>query len=307
MTDQFELIAPPHAPFHADGSLHLAMIERQAEHFLGTGISAVFVSGTTGESPSLTVQERLAIAQRWLDVCRKTELGVIVMVGHNSLEEARVMAAHAQREGADAIATLTPSFLKPTSVDDLIECCRPVAEAAPDLPLYVYDIPVLSNVRLPMDQFLIRGKEQIPSLKGIKHTNPDLVHLQECLAANDGEFEILFGCDEILLSAVMFGCPGAVGSTYNFAAPYYAEMIRAFFAGDLATARRHQREAVRMIRLLQSYGFHPAAKTVMSFLGIDCGPTRYPLRPLTEAQQTRLRSEVEQLEAIELSTSEISA
>jgi N-acetylneuraminate lyase len=302
MAGTFELIAPPHAPFHDDGSLNLSVVERQAEHFAAAGIAGVFVSGTTGESLSLTVQERLDLAKRWIDVCRETDMDVILQVGHNCVEDARQMAAHAQREGADAIATMAPSFLKPASVDDLINCCIPVAAAAGDLPFYLYDIPMMTDVRLSMPEFLTKAKDQIPNLKGLKFTNPDLVALQECLhlggdSPETGEFEILFGCDEILLAGAMLGCPGAVGSTYNFAASHYRAMIDSFESGDIASARTGQHEAVHMIRTLQRYSFMPAAKSVMSFLGIDCGPVRAPLSNISLAQKSLLKAELQSLPA----------
>jgi len=302
MAGTFELIAPPHAPFHTDGSLNLSIVERQGEHFAATGIAGVFVSGTTGESLSLTVPERLDLAKRWIDVCRETDIDVIVQVGHNCVEDARQMAEHAQSNGADAIATMAPSFLKPATVDDLINCCIPVAQAAGDLPFYLYDIPVMTDVRLPMPEFLAKAKDQIPNLKGLKFTNPDLVALQECLhlggdCPETGEFEILFGCDEILLAGVTLGCPGAVGSTYNFAASHYRAMINSFESGDITAARTGQHEAVRMIRTLQRYSFNPAAKSVMSFLGIDCGPSRAPLGNLSPSQTSMLKAELQDLSA----------
>ncbi len=288
----FQLYAPPHAPFTSQGDLNLDTVERQAESLIRDGISGVFVSGTTGESMSLTVQERLDLAKRWLDVTRSTELRVIVQVGHNAIADAATMAAHAQREGADAVATLAPSFLKPASVEDLIECCAPVAAAAPDLPFYLYDIPVLTNVRLSMSEFLEKASDRIPNLKGLKFTNPDLVELQECLALQDGRFDIMFGCDEILLAGVLFGCDGAVGSTYNFCAPHVLSMIDAFEAGDMATARRKQLESVQLIRTLQSYSFAPAAKAAMNLVGVDCGPVRAPLTNLSTMQKNVLLGEL---------------
>lgn len=294
---EFELIAPPHAPFFTDGSLNLDIVEQLAARYVNTQVRGVFVSGTTGESSSLTVDERLTLARRWCDVARSTDLSVIVQVGHNCVADSCEMAKHAQWEGAEAVASMAPSFLKPASIDDLIACCAPVAAAAPDLPFYLYDIPALTNVRLPLDVFLERAKERIPNLKGLKFTNPDLVLLQECLAVGDGEFDILFGCDEILLAGAAMGCRGAVGSTYNFAAELNYRMIAAFEAGDLPTARSLQLESVRRIRLLQRYGFLPASKAVMSFLGIDCGPVRAPLKNLATIELAQLRGDFESLDA----------
>ncbi len=292
----FDLIAPPHAPFKSDGSLNLAVIEQQAAHYEAHHIDGVFVSGTTGESSSLTVPERLAIAERWSEVTHKSDMTVIVQVGHNCVADSVQMAQHAQGVGADAVAMMSPSFLKPASVADLIACCEPVAKAAPDLPFYLYDIPNLTNVRLPLDQFLEQGRERIPNLKGLKFTNPDLVLLQECLAVGDGEFDILFGCDEILLGGVAMGCRGAVGSTYNFVAEQNRQFVTAFLNGDLAAARAGQFQAVKMIRLLQRYSFLPASKAVMSFFGVNCGPVRAPLKNLTEAEIKELRNDWLELE-----------
>jgi N-acetylneuraminate lyase len=91
---------------------------------------------------------------------------------------------------------------------------------------------------------------------------------------------------------VALGVRGAVGTTYNFAAPLYHRVLAAFEAGDLATARREQARSVELVRLLQGFGFLPAAKALMGLLGIDCGPVRAPLRPLGEEEVSRLRESV---------------
>lgn len=295
MTRPFDLIAPPHTPFHADGRLNLSVVEKQAEHYLATGITGAFVAGTTGESQSLTVQERLALAQRWCDVCRGTRLEVIVQVGANCVADAVLMASHARNCGADAIATLAPSFLKPQTVDDLIACCQPVAAAAPDLPFYLYDIPALTSVRLPLPEFLEKGAQQLPNLKGLKYTNPDLVMLLECLHV--GEFDILFGCDEMLLSGALLGCRGAVGTTYNFAAEHCQQMVSDLRSGQLAAAAQAQFELIQLIRVCQQFGFLAAAKALMTLRGIPCGPVRVPVRALTADELQRLYAAVEPLAA----------
>jgi N-acetylneuraminate lyase len=81
---------------------------------------------------------------------------------------------------------------------------------------------------------------------------------------------------------------GAVGSTYNFAAPLYQRMIAAFERDDWATARQAQLQSVRMIRILQDFGFARASKTMMSLIGVDCGPVRLPLEPMTAKDEKEL-------------------
>src|SRR5262245_54074002 len=107
------LVAATHTPFHADGSLNLAIVERQAELMAKWQVGAVFIGGTTGESSSLTVEERRALAQRWSEVVRGSALRLVVHVGANCLEDARALAAQAEQLGAHAIAALAPCYFKP--------------------------------------------------------------------------------------------------------------------------------------------------------------------------------------------------
>ena len=116
------LVAATHTPFDADGRLNLAAVERQAEHLLRNAVKTVFIGGTTGESHSLTVEERLSLARRWSDVIRSSSMRLVVHVGSNCLADARTLAAQAQELRVAAIATLSPSYFKPKSLDALVAC-----------------------------------------------------------------------------------------------------------------------------------------------------------------------------------------
>lgn len=272
------LVAAPYTPFHADGNLNAGVIPAYADMLLESGVSGVFVCGSTGEGHSLSISERIAVTDAWL-AAAKGRFPVVVHVGHNCQSDARTLAAHAQSAGAQAVAALAPSYYKPKSVDDLIDFLTPVAAAAPKLPLYFYNIPSMTDVRLSVPELLKKGRKRIPSMHGAKFTHNDLMELQECLAI--GDFDIVFGFDEMLLAGLTMGCRGAVGSTYNFAAPLYRRIIAAFDKGDLETARREQRKSVELIRTLYDFGLMRAGKSVMSMMGIDCGPVRSPLTPIT--------------------------
>jgi N-acetylneuraminate lyase len=289
------LVVPPHSPFHADGSLHLAIVEQQAAHYLKRRITAVFVGGSTGESSSLTVLERLALTERWVQATRGTALRVVVHVGANCLEDARALAAHAQAQGVAAIAALSPSYFKPGSVDALVRCAAHVAEAAPETPFYFYDIPALTGVNLPMPQFLALAHDRIPTLAGLKFTNTDLSAYQFCLRANGGIWDLPWGVDQHLLGAVAMGAKGAVGSSYNYAAPIYHRMLEAFARGDIPAAREAQFQATRLLALLHSYGPIAAAKVTMKFLGVDVGPVRLPNEMLSPERQTQLRADLDSM------------
>ena len=289
------LVAAPFAPLASDGALDLRCIQRQAEHLLRCGVRMVFVNGTTGECTSLTLEERRAIARRWCEVARGSDLKVTVHVGSNCLEDSQLLAADAQDAGAASISAFAPSYFRPQHLDALIDWCAQIAAAAPKTPFYFYDIPAFTRVTLSMPQFLEQAPDRIPTLAGLKFTNPDLMAYQLCLHAHDGRFDVAYGCDEWLLAALALGARGAVGSTYNFAAPLYQRLWKAFSEGNLEAARKEQFRAVQLIQLLASYGFLPAAKATMGWLGVDVGPARPPQSTLSGDQLHRLRTDLENL------------
>ncbi len=270
------LCAATHTPFAADGSLNLAAVEKQRDHLLARGVTQVFIGGSTGESHSVSLTERLALAERWTQVAKGTAMKVIVHVGSNNLRDAAELAAHAQRHGAAAFSMLAPSYFKPRSLADLAACCAQVASAAPALPFYYYDIPVLTGVNFSMEEFLNTAPASIPNLVGIKFTNPDLMAYQLALRAGGGTFDLPWGCDEFYLAALALGAKGAVGSTFNFAPGVYQRLDKAFAAGDIETARKEQFRSVQLVQVVAKRGYMGCAKALMGHLGVPVGPARLP-------------------------------
>lgn len=278
------LVAAPHTAFTADGTLNPGAIERQAEILIANRVTGAFICGSTGESHSLTTAERMQVAEVWKTAIRGRKLKLIVHVGHNSVNDARALSAHAAKIGADATAAMAPCYYKPATVEDLVVFCDALAAESRELPFYFYDIPVLTGVNLPMAEFLRKGSRRIPNLAGLKFTTTNMMSLQQCLQAEDGRFNILFGVDEMLVSALALGVHGAVGSTYNYAAPLYWQIMDALKSGDLATAQALQYKSVKLVEILCEYGVLQAGKALMASLGVDCGPVRPPVRPLTAEQ-----------------------
>lgn len=280
-------------PFDSKGELALEAVEKQVELCLADGLTAAFVEGTTGEFSSLTVPERLALSERWLAATRGAKLRVVVHVGANALSDAQTLAAHAEKHGASAIATVAPSYMKPKTTAQLAEWCAQIANSAPNTPLYFYDIPHMTGVSLSMPEFLASHAKSIPTLAGLKFTNSDLMAFQQLKNLEAGRFDVVWGFDEYLLAAVVLGAEGAVGSTYNFAAPLYHRILAAVQAKDLAAARAEQFRSVQVIALMQKYGFFAAAKEAMRMRGVDLGPVRLPNANLTAEQAAAFRREME--------------
>lgn len=288
------LIAAPFTPMTSAGELDLSVVERQAGKLIDDGVRGVFVCGTTGECSSLTVDERLKLAGRWKDSAG-ADLAILIHVGHACLAEARALAAHAQEVGARAIGACGPFYLRPARLEDLVDWCAAVAGAAPRVPFYYYHIPSVTHVAFPMAAFLEAARGRIPTLAGIKFTHEDLLDFGCCLDLDGGRYDLLFGRDEILLAALSLGARGAIGSTYNFAAPLFRRLWKAFESGDLGQAARVQREVRRFVAVLLRFGPLPAGKALMKRMGIDCGPVRPPLRPLAAEEEGRLFAELEKV------------
>lgn len=289
------LVAATHTPLHTDGSLNLSVVEQQAAHMIKNQVGVVFIGGSTGESSSLTLEERRALAQRWSEVVRGTSLRLVVHVGANCVEDARTLATQAEKLGAVAISAVAPSYFKARDIDTLVATVAHIASSAPSTPYYHYDIPALTGMNQSMPDFLAQAAARVPTLVGLKFTNPDLMAYQYLLRADGGKWDVPFGVDEHLLGALAMGAQGAVGSGFNFAAPVYTRMLRAFAAGDLATAREEQFRGVQLIKLLGSHGYMGAAKATMEMLGVDVGPARLPNGTLSADQRKKLRGELETL------------
>jgi N-acetylneuraminate lyase len=279
-----EFIAATFSPLNPDGSIAAEVVPMQASFLATRGIKTVFITGTTGECHSLTCDERLALYDAWAEAAPAHGIAVIAHVGGNSIEDARVLARRAGGLELAGISALAPSYYKPVDLAALIDWCEAIAAAAPDLPFYYYDIPALTGVSLPIERFLVEAPARIPSLAGVKFTNPDLVSYRRSLDAAGDRFDLPWGIDEALLAAVATGARSAVGSTYNFAPWLYADLMNAFTRGDLAEARRLQSLSIAMVDAIADPGFLGTAKALMARLGVPVGPVRAPLRNPTGPQ-----------------------
>ena len=286
------LVAATHTPFHRDGSLAPEVVPLQAAHLAGAGVATAFITGSTGEAQSLTRDERLAMFAAWAEAGPAHNLRVVAHVGGNCLEDCRTFAAAAADSGFHAVAALAPCYFKPSSVASLVSWCREIAAAARDTPFYYYDIPSMTGVRFDMEAFLTEAAPRIPNLAGIKFTNDDLGAYARCLKLDGGRFDIPWGIDEKWISALGVGAKGAVGSTYNFAAPLYQELTACFQRGDIDTAASLQRQSVRLVDMLAEIGYFGAAKALMGWLGVPVGPARQPLDNPTSAQLAALREKL---------------
>lgn len=285
------IVAATFAAYQADGSLNLTIIPQLVDKLVADGVAGVYICGTNGEGPNMTVEERMAIAEAYVKAANKRIL-VLVHVGHTSIQECKKLAAHAAQIGADAFSSVAAFYFKPTSVQNLVDCMAEIASAAPELPFYYYHMPTLTGVGMDMVEFLALGEQKIPNLAGIKYTASTLHEFQACLNYKDGKFEVLSGYDEMLLSALAVGAVGAIGSTYTFAAPVYLEIIKLFRNNDLAAASALQLKVVDFIRCIIKHPSIAAQRAIMKMMGYDLGDARLPLVPLSSDKFIELKADL---------------
>lgn len=286
------LIAASFTPMDAHGKVNLSAIDKYADLMAESGMAGVFVCGTTGESLSLTTEERKNILEQWIKSANH-RFKVIAHVGSNSQFEAMELARHAAEAGADAIASMAPCFFKPESVKELIAFFAPIAESAKELPFYYYNMPSMTGVSLSVAAFLEEGKKVMPNLAGTKFTHNNLMEMGECLALNNGEFEVLHGYDEILISGLAFGAVAGVGSTYNYLPDVYHGILKAMEEGDMQKARELQMKSIEIVKIIIKYGGGVrGGKAIMNLIGIECGQCRLPISPVSDEEYDMLKNDL---------------
>ncbi len=290
------LIAAPFTPMHKDGSLNLSVIPAYYHMLKTNGVKGAFICGSTGEGVSLTMQEKKSVAAAW-SACTKTDndFNVMILLGGTCLADCKDLALYAQQIGLYGISFTAPFYFKPSSADTLAKICIEIAAVVPAMPFYYYHIPVLTGVPLPMFDLLQAIDGKSPNFAGIKYTHEDFMDFLSCLRYQNGRYDMLWGRDENMLPALALGTKGAVGSTFNYAAPLYHQLMDAFAKNDLAAAGEKQQQSIDMIRLLGKYGGIATGKAYMKIMGLDCGEFRLPVTNMSEEKWLGFRQDVEAL------------
>ena len=290
------LIAAPFTPMHADGSLNLDIIPAYYQMLIDNGVKGAFICGSTGEGVSLTTTEKKLVAEAWASCTKQDkEFKVMTLLGGTSISDCKDLARHAREIGLYAVSFTAPFYFKPADVDVLAKICEEIAAEVPDMPFYYYHIPVLTGVGFAMFDLLRAVDGKISNFAGVKYTHEDFMDFLSCLHFQNGKYDMLWGRDENMLPALSLGAKGAVGSTFNYAAPLYYNLIDAFNKNDLKKAQQLQQQSIDMIRLLGKYGGIATGKAYMKIIGVDCGEFRLPVRNMTTEKFNSFKEDVEQV------------
>src|SRR5690625_990269 len=220
------LIAAPFTPMNEDGSLNTAAVSDYYQLLKRNGVIGAFIIGSTGEGVSQTIEEKKAMIDAWAEVTREdNDFKVMALVAGTSIKEGIELAQYSQNAGLYGVALTAPFYFKPANVKQLAACCIEVANSVPDMPFYYYHIPVLNGANFPMLDLLKEVDGKAVNFAGIKYTHEDFMDFLSCLHYANGKYDMLWGRDENILSALVLGAKGGVGSTYNYASPLYFVLI----------------------------------------------------------------------------------
>ncbi|MDX9902747.1 MAG: dihydrodipicolinate synthase family protein [Bacteroidales bacterium] len=289
------LIAAPFTPMHPDGEVNPDLIEKYHSMLSSNGVVGAFINGSTGEGVSTTLREKLVVSEAWAKANSGGEIKVINHLGGTCYKECMELAKESEKMGLYAVALTSPSYFKPANAKMLAEYFIRVASSVPEMPVYYYHIPVLTGGYFNMIDFVREVAPRVPNFAGIKFTHEDFMDFLSCLNYEGGKYDMLWGRDENFLSAMVLGARGAVGSTYNYAAPLYIKMIEAFDRNDTEEARSLQQKSIDMITLLGKYGGIATGKAYMRFIGLECGEFRLPVRNMSRSDYDSFVKDVKSL------------
>jgi 4-hydroxy-tetrahydrodipicolinate synthase len=264
-------------PMQQGGALDLDALHRLIDFHVANGTAGIVVVGTTGESPTVDVDEHCRLIKTTIDHAAG-RLPVIAGTGGNATAEAIVLTRFAKEAGADACLSVVPYYNKPTQ-EGLYRHFRAIAEAV-DLPLLLYNVPGRTLADLANDT-IVRLAE-IPNIVGLKDATSDLsrlVDLTNRLPAGR-EFALYSGNDDTALPFMLLGGHGVISVTANVAPRQVADLCHAALGGDVATARRLNAKLAALNASLFSEANPIPVKWALAELGWIHNELRLPLTPL---------------------------
>ncbi|MFC3146574.1 4-hydroxy-tetrahydrodipicolinate synthase [Piscinibacterium candidicorallinum] len=267
-------------PMFEDGSIDWDSYRNLIDWHVAEGTSAIVAVGTTGESPTVSVEEHCELIKFAVEAAGK-RIPVIAGSGGNSTREAIELTAYAKSVGADASLSVVPYYNKPTQ-EGLFQHFKAIAEKV-DLPVILYDVPGRSVVSLAVETTVRLSK--VPGIVGIKDATGDLVKHVELTMRLPDNFSLLSGNDDTALGYVLLGGHGVISVTANIAPRAMAAMVAAARAGKLDDARALNKRLMPLHTKLFTEPNPIAPKWALARMG-KIGPgIRLPLVPLSKAAE----------------------
>jgi 4-hydroxy-tetrahydrodipicolinate synthase len=286
-----EVLTATVTPFDRDGAVDLDRFRALCTHLVDSGSDGVVVTGTTGESPTLSDEERFALYETAVD-----EVGdratVVAGTGTYSTEHSVHLTARAREIGVDGVLVVTPYYNKPPQ-RGIVRHFEEIADAS-DLPIVAYDIP--SRAVIEIERQTIARLAEIPTVTAVKQAKPDLDAARHAVSCG---LDLYAGDDDLILPFLGVGGIGGISVHAHVVGPRVKEMITRHKAGDPDGARALDEELLPAIEILRVTTNPIGIKCALNLLGHDVGGLRLPLVEASEEETARIRGCLERLGLLE--------
>lgn len=270
-------------PFDRKGNIDFNKTTQLINYLIEHGTDSLVIAGTTGESPTLTKEEKLALFRHAVKIA-DGRIPVIAGTGSNNTKESIDLSKKAEAIGVDAIMLVAPYYSKP-SQEGMFLHFKEVANAV-TLPVMLYNVPGRSAVTISPDT-IIRLSE-VPNIMSVKEASGDLGAMTKIIASTADDFLVYCGDDGLTLPALSIGADGIVSVASHIIGKEMQQMTEAHLSGDTSRAAKLHQELLPLMEGLFATPSPGPVKTALQLKGLDVGSVRLPLIPLTEDERKSL-------------------
>ncbi|WP_058307656.1 4-hydroxy-tetrahydrodipicolinate synthase [Gracilibacillus massiliensis] len=274
-------------PFDSNGEIDYGKTERLIHHLLQNGTDALVVAGTTGESPTLSKEEKISLLKFVVKTVNH-RVPVIAGTGSNNTRESIELTKKAEMIGVDAIMLVAPYYNKP-SQEGLYQHFKVIAEAT-TLPVMIYNIPGRTSVNI--EPATIIDLSKIENIVSVKEASGNLDAMATIIRETDDNFSLYSGDDNLTLPAVAIGANGIVSVSSHIVGNEMNDMVSACQKGDMLRAQELHHYLLPSMKSIFMAPSPSPVKAALAMNGIDVGSVRLPLVPLNEQEMSLLRHEL---------------
>ena len=266
-----------------NGDVNYPMLDVLIRRQIDAGVTAIVLTGTTGEGSTLSDEEKLAIYRRGIHAAQG-QCKIIAGTGSNDTAHAIDLSRRAMRCGVDGLLIVTPYYNKATP-SGLVKHYSMIAEQV-SLPILAYNVPGRTGVDIPCSVY--RELAKIPNLAGVKEASTDMVKIARIIAENSTALPVYSGNDDLTVAAMSLGASGVISVASNIAPLQMNAMVTAAWNGDYDLAALIQRKLLPLTDLMFCQVNPIPVKAALCGLGYDVGTCRMPLDGLTSENETKL-------------------
>lgn len=280
-------------PFTSDDRVNYDVFGSLIDFHINNGTAAIIVSGTTGESATLSKDEKLELFRFSVEYA-KGRIQIIAGTGSNNTKESIILSKEAEKLGVDGLLLVTPYYNKPTQ-EGLFAHYKAIAEAV-TIPIILYNVPGRTSINLLPET--VARLALIDNIQAIKEASHDLVQIQELFGLVDSDFIIYSGNDDQTQDILDMGGQGVISVTANVDPKRVADQIAYYRSGHQDKALQLAKDLLELHQILFIESNPVPAKVVLRWMGFEVGSVRLPLVELQSESSQKLQDVCQRLEVI---------